>query len=114
MSEYEGELYEEMFTMAKTLFAHGSDTEAVEKHLHQKTDDSVMIAVVMKEAKNQYYATLRKEGLAKILIGSALTLLGFAITFFNFHTNRSVDFVLYGFTITGIIIVFWGLFKLIG
>lgn len=112
--EQETRLYDELLSMAKTLLRHGSDAEDLEKHLRQKTEDIVLITVIIKEAKKEHYAVLRKEGLAKILLGSILALLGFAVTFFNFHTNRSIDLAMYGFTTTGIVIVFWGLFKMIG
>lgn len=36
MSGYEPELYNELLGMAKTLLRHGSDSEAIEKHLRQK------------------------------------------------------------------------------
>jgi hypothetical protein len=114
MSEYDKELYNELFLTTKILLLRGAQKEDIEKHLLQKTNDSILIAIVIKEARNVHYAALRKEGLARIMIGSIIVLLGFAITFFNFHTNRSVDLVLYGFTTTGILIVFWGLYKMFG
>lgn len=114
MSELNGNLYDELFLTAKTLLKYGSDMEDLEKHLFQKTKDLILISKIIKEAKKEHYATLRKEGLAKIAIGTGLILLGFCITCFNFHANKSIELAMYGFTSAGLFFVFWGLFKIIG
>jgi hypothetical protein len=106
--------YEEMYRMATLLLERGSSNEVLETHLKQKSDDIVLITVVIKEAKKDYYARMRKEGNVYIGIGSALILLGFLITCFNFHSNKSFDYAMYGFTSIGISLVFVGLYKIIG
>ena len=114
MNEIEQELYNDLFLMAKTLLVRGTETSVIEKHLLQKTEDIVLISVVIKEAKNEHYAQMRKEGLAKISIGAICIVLGFLITCLNFHSNKSFDFAMYGLTSIGIVFVFWGLYKMIG
>ncbi|MCC6373170.1 MAG: hypothetical protein IT236_19355 [Bacteroidia bacterium] len=108
------ELYDELYAMAKTLLVRDTTTEMIEKHLSQKTDDIVLITVVITEAKKDHYAQMRKEGIPKIAIGSVLIVVGFAITCLNFHSNKSFDFAMYGLTSFGILFVFWGLFKMLG
>lgn len=114
MKKYNDELYDEMFQLASLLLDQGTLTEVLEKHLNQKTEDIVLIAVVIKEAKNAYYAKRRHEGLVKITIGALIIFVGFVITFFNYHANKSVEAVMYSFTSIGVIIVGWGLYKMIG
>jgi len=114
MNELDDGLFDELCLITKTLLKHGSDNEDLEKHLLQKTDDPILISKVIKEAKKEHYARLRKEGLAKIAIGAGLIFIGFCITCFNFHTNRSIEFAMYGFTSAGLLFIFWGLFKMIG
>ena len=114
MNKIDQDLYDELFLTAKTLLIRGTETDKIEKHLLQKTDDSVLIAVVIKEARNQYYAGLRNEGFKLIGIGAVLVFLGFFITFINWDSDRSFTLAMYIFTSLGATIVFWGLYKLIG
>ena len=114
MNAFKGELYDEMYLMAKLLLERGVDGDGIEKHLSQKTEDIVLITVVIKEARKDHFMRLRKEGFVLIGIGSITGVLGVLITCLNFYSNRSVDLALYGLTTLGIIIAFWGLFKLIG
>lgn len=108
------ELYDDLFLTAKSLLIRGTETEKIEKHLLQKTDDLVLITVVIKEVKKEYYAEQRKEGMRYFLIGAVLIFTGFLITFLNFNSNRSFTLAMYGFTSVGTFIVFWALYKLIG
>lgn len=114
MNGIDQQLYDELYSLTRTLLAHGTETPMIEKHLRQKTEDIVLISVVMKEARKDYYLILRKEGTVKILIGAVLIVLGFVITCFNFHAEKSVDFAMYGLTSGGLCFVFWGLYKMIG
>ena len=114
MDKINEEMYAELYSMAKTLLIRGADNEDIEKHLAQKTSDIVIIAVAIAEAKKDYYAQMRKEGLSKLVIGTILIVIGFAITCLNFHANKSFDFAMYGLTTVGLGFVFWGLFKIIG
>lgn len=114
MKKYNDALYDELFQLARLLLDRGTQTEVIEKQLNQKTEDIVLIAVVIKEAKNAYYAKRRHEGLVKIAIGALTIFVGFVITFFNYHANKSVEFAMFSFTSTGVVFVGWGLYKLIG
>lgn len=114
MNKIDQQLYDDLYLIAKTLLVRGTETAVIEKHLEQKTDDIVLISVVIKEAKNEHYAVMRKDGLGKISIGAILIVVGFLITCLNFHSNKSFDFAMYGLTSIGIVFVFWGLYKMIG
>lgn len=114
MEKIDQQLYDELYAMAKALLVRSTATDMIEKHLAQKSDDLVLITVVITEAKKDHYAQMRKEGIPKIAIGSVLIVVGFLITCLNFHSNKSFDFAMYGLTSIGIVFVFWGLFKMIG
>lgn len=114
MEQSNQELYNELYLLAKTLLIHDTEHDKLEKHLLQKTDDLVLITVAIKEAKNDHYAILRKEGFRLVAIGAVLVFLGFLITFLNFNSNRSFTLAMYGFTSIGAIVVFFGLYKIIG
>lgn len=108
------ELYNDLLYLATHLLEKGENAQSIESALSEKTDDIVLITVVIKEARNAYYAELRKQGFRLIFIGCIIGLSGFLITFFNFNTSRSIDFAMYGLTSAGLGIVFWGLFKILG
>ncbi len=114
MTEKSDDLYKELFFEVKPLLLQGWANEEIVKYLSQKTDDIILITVAIKEAKKEYYAALRKDGLTKLAIGSVLIVVGFVITCFNFHTDKSVTFAMYGLTTMGLGFIFWGLFKMIG
>lgn len=114
MKPTDQELYNDLFLLAKTLLVRGTEMDKLEKHLLQKTDDLVLVTVVIKEAKNEHYANMRKEGFRLIAVGAVLVFLGFLITFLNFNSNRSFTLAMYGFTSIGAVVVFWGLYKIIG
>lgn len=114
MEKIDQELYDDLYLTTKMLLARGTETDMIEKHLLQKTEDIVLITVVIKEAKNEYYAAMRSEGFKLIAIGAVLVFLGFLITFLNWDSNRSFTLAMYGFTSVGACIVFFGLYKVIG
>lgn len=107
-------LYDSLYKEVIALLEKGQPTEFIEQHLQKRTNDPITIAVAIKEAKKDYYAFRRKEGLARICIGAVLILLGFIITAFNFHSDKSFSAAMYGLTSIGLGFVFWGLYKLIG
>ncbi len=108
------ELYNDLLYLATHLLEKGENAQSIESALSEKTDDIVLITVVIKEARNAYYAELRKQGFRLILIGCLTGISGFLITFLNFNTSRSIDFAMYGLTSAGLLIVFFGLFKILG
>jgi hypothetical protein len=114
MEKIDQDLYNDLYRTTMTLLTRGTETDMLEKHLLQKTDDLVLITVVIKEARNEYYATLRKEGFRIIGIGAIFIACGFLITILNFDSNRSFTFAMIGFTSVGACIVFFGLYKVIG
>lgn len=114
MEKTKPELYNELVLSATCMLERGNNARDIEKALLQKSDDSVLIAVAMKEAKNAYYTALRKQGFRLVLMGCIIGLFGFLITFLNFNTSRSIDFAMYGLTSAGLVIVFRGLYKILG
>jgi hypothetical protein len=90
------------------------DLEKVKKELDAKSLDLNLNEKVFQCFKKEYYDLKRKQGLSKIALGAFIILLGFVITCFNFHSNQSFTFAMYGLTSIGICIVFFGLYKIIG
>jgi len=108
------EQYEEFYQLAIKMLQDGEQVEAIEQQLARTNSDIILITVVIKEARNAHYALLRKQGFRLLFVGCVTCLCGFLITFINFHTNRQIDFALYGLTSVGVTIAFCGLFKIFG
>lgn len=107
-------LWNELEELANESYARHYDFEKITEILLQKHNDEAMVYAVVKKVKSDHYAKHRKEGLIILGVGFVLILLGFLITCFNFHTNQSFTFAMYGLTSIGLIIVFWGLYKIVG
>ena len=106
--------YAKLYPLVLDLLEQGETQDLIEIELRKISDDPIMIAVAIKEARKFHFTQLRKDGFGKILIGAVLIVIGFIITAFNFHANKSFDFAMYGLTSFGIGFVFYGLYKVIG
>lgn len=113
-TEYNEELYKELYEQALILFAAESSVHEIEEVLNQKANDAILVAIVIAEAKKVHYEALRKKGYVYLFVGSFIALLGFLITCVNFNTGRGFYYAMYGFTSLGICIIFIGLYKVIG
>ena len=105
---------EKLYVFAKELADHNSSFEEIEKQLSQKTDDIKNISEIITRLKKVKYAVNRKNGLTKIGFGAMFLVIGFFITCVNFHSNQSFTIVMYSTSIIGLILIFWGLYDIIG
>lgn len=104
----------ELFSLADQYLANGMDFETIKEKLLQRYNDEELILMIISKTKKDYYNKRRKEGTSILGIGLTMILVGFVLTCFNYHTNQSVNFVMYGLTSIGILIVLWGLYKILG
>lgn len=104
----------ELISLANQYLASGMDFEKIKDKLLQHCNDEEIVSMIISRSKTDYYNQRRKEGTSILGIGLTLILLGFAITCFNYHSNQSVTFAMYGLTSGGILIVIWGLYKIMG
>lgn len=107
-------LWNELEELANETYLRNNDFEKITEILLQKHNDEAMVYAIVKKVKSDHYAKHRKEGLIILGAGFVLILLGFLITCFNFHSNQSFTFAMYGLTSIGLIVVFWGLYKIVG
>lgn len=107
-------LYEELYALANQHLASGMDFELIKDKLIERCTDEEIVATVLGTVKRNYYARRTNEGTNILCIGLVLILIGFVITCFNFHSNQSVTLAMYGLTSLGILIVFFGLYKIMG
>lgn len=108
------EQYEELIDFVRNLHNQLNDFDKLAPALAEKSSDLELNEKVIKYFKTEYYAHQRKDGMTKIGLGSLIILAGFCITCFNFHSNESFNFAMYGLTSIGICVVFWGFNKIIG
>lgn len=107
-------LWNELVELANESYARHYDFEKITEILLEKHNDEAMVYAIVKKVKSEHYAQHRKEGLIILGVGFGLILIGFLITCFNFHSNKSFTFAMYGLTSVGLCIVFWGLYKIVG
>jgi len=108
------EHWENLYVFAKHLADANKSFDEIERQLKCKTDDPMMIAEMLTQIKKVRHAVKTKNGVVKLGFGAMFLLLGFIITVFNFHANQSFTMVMYSFTTIGLILLFWGLYDIIG
>ncbi len=104
----------ELISLAEQYLASGMNFETIKEKLLQRYNNDEVIMIIISQIKREYYNKRRKEGTSILGIGLAIILVGFVLTCFNYHANESVTFAMYGLTSTGILIVLWGLYKILG
>ena len=107
-------LWDQLYSIANDNYAKGLSFEKIQDLLIKEHNDEILIYAIIKKLKSVHYAQVRKEGLTMVGIGCMFILTGFIITFSNFHSNGSITFALYSLTTIGIVVVFWGLYKILG
>lgn len=107
-------LYEEYMLVALSLLARGQSAAEIEVELRKKSDDIVLITVVIKDAKSRHYAAMQKSGLEIITVGAVFGMLGFLMTILHFGSGTNFEYALFGFTGIGISLVFYGLYRMFG
>ena len=112
--ELKDDQWEYLYVFAKTLDDKHVSFSEIEKQLTNKTDDTILIAEIMKQIKKVHYAVKRKQGFVKLGFGTIFLLAGFFITVFNFHSNQSFTIVMYSSSSVGLMLIFWGLYEIIG
>lgn len=105
---------EELYLFAKGLADRGTSYEEIEKLLSQKTGDEFVISGIIRRIKKVKHAIARKNGLTKIGFGSLMLVIGFLITCINFHNNESFSVVMYSTSTIGLLLIFWGLYDIMG
>ncbi len=106
--------WEELYVYAKGLFDAHKSIESIEAKLNTKTDNHLLVSEIISQLKKIQHAVNAKNGRAKLGFGAMFLVLGFVITVFNFHTNQSFTIVMYSFTTIGLVLLFWGLYDIIG
>lgn len=90
------------------------DFELIKDKLLARCADEEIVLSVISKVKKEYYLQRRKEGTNILSVGLLMILAGFVITCFNYHSNQSVTLAMYGLTSLGILIVFLGLYRIMG
>jgi hypothetical protein len=114
MSDTKDQAWDKLYTAGKEMLFHGKDLEEIQKHLLTLSDDETLIFAVVKKLKAEHHALNAQMGRKLLLIGLIFMLAGFIITCINYHSNRSISFAMYGLTSFGLVILFYGLYKIIG
>lgn len=107
-------IWDEIHSLANQYYAGGSTFDEIREKLVSRYSDEDLVNAAVDQVRSEIYKQKRKEGTTVLAVGLVLILAGFIITCFNFHANQSVSFAMYGLTTVGIIIVFIGLYKIVG
>jgi hypothetical protein len=114
MYKHKKEIWEKLYRIADNAYEKNMKPDDIKALLIKEHGDPEMAYAVVKKVISDRYTERRKEGLAIVLLGALLIVIGFFLTCFNFHTNKSITFALYGLTSAGILVAFWGFYKIMG
>jgi hypothetical protein len=106
--------WDELYAFAKELADRHVGFEEILKQLGAKTNDPLIPAEIIERLKKMNYAVQRKNGLTKIGFGCLFLVIGFLVTCINFHANQSFSMVMYGTSTIGLVMIFWGLYEVLG
>lgn len=106
--------WENLYLFAKNLADKNIAFNEIEKQLLQKTSDTSLVTEIIQQVKKVHYAVKRKNGFIKLAFGAIFLLAGFLITCINFHSNQSFTIVMYSSSTVGLLLIFWGLYEIIG
>ena len=106
--------WESLYIYAKGLADAHKSFDEIETKLKQRSDDSLLIAEMLTQIKKVQHAVKAKNGRTKIGFGALFLFSGFLITFINYQANESFTIVMYSFTTIGLVLMFWGLYDIIG
>ncbi|MBK7817944.1 MAG: hypothetical protein KBG47_01445 [Bacteroidia bacterium] len=104
--------YDELLNLAHELLEKGKSIEFIEKELKTQQHSNDLFLLVIKKVKLELHKKDLKEGRVYILVGCVFMIVGFVLTCIKFYANESINLVMYGFTTFGIMILFYGLFKI--
>lgn len=103
---------DELLAKGLDMHAHGKSFDDIEIELLRSEQDQDLVAELMSALRKHIHKKNMKDGRALILAGCIVMVFGFVLTCIKFHSNESVNMVMYGFTTLGICILFVGLYKI--
>ncbi len=107
-------LHNNLKDFALDCLSSGKNFDEIEKLLLQKTNNTALVAEIIRELKIISHAAKRKKGLEKLALALVLLIAGFIVTCVNYHCNQPFSLALYSLTGAGMIFLFWGLYEIIG
>lgn len=75
--------------------------------------DEVLLTEALCKLKLISYKKRKGRGVTFMIAGSVILLTGFIMTVFLFHANHDFDLFMYGFTITGTLLMGYGAFEVL-
>jgi hypothetical protein len=104
----------ELIEFSEELFNRNFTFEEIEKELLLKTNDEQLAAKIIRKLKKIHHEKRRNSGVIKLILGGVILIISFVITVFCFHSNVSFHAIMYSMTSVGCLLLFWGLYEIIG
>ena len=105
---------EVLYQLAKDLVVQKMTFDEIRQQLLLKTQDEILVDEIISQLKSEKQNEQTKTGKVKIMIGALCLLAGFLFTVINFHNNQSFSFIMYGSSCIGFMMLFWGLYDIVG
>lgn len=106
--------FEKFRAFAFEQHARGVEDHHIESNLAKEGAHENVVKHILGELKALNLIRRRKRGFKLIFIGSFLLVFGFLLTLLLFHSNVCINYAMYGLTMTGIVLLLWGMVDLMG
>ena len=101
-------------TQAKELLNKGVDFKKISEQLSAEGADDFVTDTVIRQLKSVFYLKKRKRGFRLGIAGAAMLIAGFLLTVLFYHSGISIQYVMYGMTSIGAILMVAGLVDITG
>jgi len=105
---------EHLLEEANKLIETGKVTDDVRRTLGASGVDSETIEIIIHQLRSQQFLKRRKRGFLLGAIGSVMLLVGFILTVIFFHAGISFQYVMYGMTSIGVLLLIAGMVEVVG
>lgn len=104
---------EACYERAKHLQREGYSLRSIQERLLKEGLPEAELTEALCRLKLQVYKQRKGSGVAFMVAGGFLLLIGFFITVYMFHNDHKFDAIMYGFTITGTGLMLYGAYEIL-
>jgi hypothetical protein len=108
------ETYNQFLEDAKLMHSKHLSWDEIKENLEKIGASDVTSVDIVHRLKNMIYEQKRKVGLTFIASGALCLLLSFLYMCFTFNTQINFNYVLYGLTSAGLLLMLYGLYEMVG
>jgi hypothetical protein len=101
------------YERAQHLQREGYPLKSIQERLLKEGLPEAELTEALCRLKLEIYKRRKGRGVAFMVAGGFLLLIGFFLTVYMFHNDHKFDAIMYGFTITGTALMLYGAYEIL-